>query len=165
MKRTYAGINGTTSCGNAYTLGQIHQWCEQRADQSALGCTIGTDWGAMPKGNTEATAALALNAGVDLEMGSSQWPMHLASAVRNGKTSEANVTRSVKRALRPLFRAGRFDPVEQVEWAQLNTSVVNSTTHQQAIFEAALQVARNDVARTRLYSSCLQSCDIAFVAR
>ena len=75
-------------------------------------------------------AALALNAGVDLEMGSTQWPAHLASAVRNGKTSEENVTRALKRALRPLFRAGRFDPVEHVAWAQLPVSTVNSSEHQ-----------------------------------
>jgi beta-glucosidase-like glycosyl hydrolase len=113
----------------------------------------------MPKGNTEATAALALNAGVDLEMGSSQWPMHLASAVRSGKTSEANVTRSVKRALRPLFRAGRFDPVEQVEWAHLNTSVVNSTAHQEAIFDAALQVTGTNVTHAVLFRTlfCLNA--------
>jgi hypothetical protein len=93
----------------------------------------------MPKGDTEDTAALALNAGVDLEMGSSQWPAHLAAAVRAGKTSEANVTRSVKRALRPLFRAGRFDPVEQVKWAQLPAATVNSSEHQAALHQAALQ--------------------------
>ena len=45
---SYNSINGTTSCANAYTLGQIHAWCDARADRSALGCTIGTDWGAMP---------------------------------------------------------------------------------------------------------------------
>ena len=110
----------------------------------------------MPKGNTEATAALALNAGVDLEMGSSQWPTHLASAVRSGKTSAANVTRSVKRALRPLFRAGRFDPVEQVEWARLNTSVVNSTAHQEAIFDAALQVTGTNVTHVPTDCFCFE---------
>lgn len=116
----------------------------------------------MPKGNTEATAALALNAGVDLEMGSSQWPTHLASAVRHGKTSEANVTRSVKRALRPLFRAGRFDPVEQVEWTKLNSSMVNSTAHQEAIFEAALQaIAAISVLCSCIYPRCVMRLSFA----
>jgi beta-glucosidase-like glycosyl hydrolase len=71
--------------------------------------------------------------------GTNQWPTHLAAAVKAGKTSEANVTRSVKRALRPLFRAGRFDPVEQVRWAQLPAATVNSSEHQAAVYQAALQ--------------------------
>jgi hypothetical protein len=62
-------INGTDSCANSYTLGQIHRWCGERADGSALGCTVGTDWGAL-RGNSPEGAARALNAGVDLEMGS-----------------------------------------------------------------------------------------------
>lgn len=92
-------------------------------------------------------------------MGSSIWVEHLAAAVQQGKTSEANVTRSVKRALRPLFRAGRFDPLDEVAWAQLPLSVVNSTDHQRAAFDAALQgiaLLKNDKATLPLTKTNLK---------
>ena len=60
---SYNKINNITSCGNNYTLNSVIRDKWGRSD-----ALIGTDWGAMPKGNDEAAAAQALNSGVDLEM-------------------------------------------------------------------------------------------------
>ena len=105
----YDKVNGVRACGNEYILNGVirDRW-------GVKGVTIGTDWGAMPPGDGVDSAAQALNAGVDLEMGSQTFTRHLAQAIAEGKTTEAKVDEAWRRAYTPLFRAGRFDPVGEV---------------------------------------------------
>ena len=74
--------------------------------------------------------------GTDLEMGSTIWTTHMASAIQKGLVTEAAVTRSMRRGMRQLFQAGRFD---SGVWAELGASSLNSTASQQIQKEAALQ--------------------------
>ena len=62
-----------------------------------------------------------------------------ANATRDGLTSEANITRAVTRTLRPLFRAGRFDAVDTVEWSKFGAKDVGAALHLRIRDEAALQ--------------------------
>ena len=48
-------------------------------------------------------------------------------------------TRAVMRAMRPLFRAGRFDPLNASEWDRIGVGALNSTAHQRVAAEAAAQ--------------------------
>jgi beta-glucosidase len=54
-------------------------------------------------------AVLGLQAGVDMDMASGAYQNHLASAVRDGRVSEAEINQAVRRVLRAKFVLGMFD--------------------------------------------------------
>ena len=87
----------------------------------------------------ELVASWAIENGTDLEMGSMSFLHGLANATRHGLTSEATITRAARRTLLPLFRAGRFDSLQSVEWSSFNASTVGAPLHLQIRDEAALQ--------------------------
>lgn len=87
----------------------------------------------------EHACAWTINNGTDLEMGSTTWSNHMAGAVRQGLVDKATVAHSAKRAFRVLFRAGRFDPLDKVEWSKITPDAINSTRHQRISYEAGLQ--------------------------
>ena len=82
----------------------------------------------------------ALNNGTDIEMGGTIWTYNLSSALKGGLVQEKTLDAAVRRSYLPHFRAGRFDPVESVEWTSIGIDVVNSSAHQAIQWEAALQV-------------------------
>jgi len=65
----------------------------------------------------EESAALAVNAGCDLNCGRTY--ESLREAVRQGLVSEEALDRSVKRLMAARFRLGMFDPPERVPYAQI----------------------------------------------
>ncbi len=88
-------------------------------------------------------AALAVKNGCDLECGCTydipcdySW---LTEAVEQGLITEADLDRSVKRLFLARFRLGMFDPDEQVAYAQIPFSVVDSPAHRALALEAARQ--------------------------
>ena len=133
---------GQPSCANGYLLNNIlrEQWNHSEA-------VITTDCGAVQdmRGapahapSDQIAAAWTINNGTDLEMGSFLLLDGLANATRDGLTSEANITRAVTRTLRPLFRAGRFDAVDTVEWSKFGAKDVGAPLHLRIRDEAALQ--------------------------
>jgi beta-glucosidase len=90
-------------------------------------------------------AALAVKSGCDLECGCTYGiPCdygQLGEAVARGLLTEADLDRSVKRLFMARFRLGMFDPAEQVPYAQIPFSVVDSPEHR----ELALEVARQSL--------------------
>ena len=56
-----------------------------------------------------------------------------------GLLTEADIDRSVKRLFTARFRLGMFDPPEQVSYAQIPYSVVDSPEHRALALEAARQ--------------------------
>lgn len=91
---------------------------------------------------TEA-AALAVKAGCDLECGCTYGLAcdygRLLKAVEQGLLTEVDIDRSVKRLLTARFRLGMFDPEDQVAYAQLPYSIVDSSQHRALALEAARQ--------------------------
>jgi beta-glucosidase len=93
---------------------------------------------------TEA-AAMALEAGTDLECGSgSSTPgspdafLTLGDAVHQGLVKESDLDRALRRLFRAQMHLGVFDPPERVPWSGLTyESVVNSPEHQELALEAA----------------------------
>eukprot|EP01062_Namystynia_karyoxenos_P013270 TRINITY_DN1478_c0_g1_i1.p1 TRINITY_DN1478_c0_g1~~TRINITY_DN1478_c0_g1_i1.p1 ORF type:complete len:869 (+),score=260.55 TRINITY_DN1478_c0_g1_i1:64-2607(+) len=139
---SYDAENGRPSCANDYILNEMVRKRWQRPEAH-----ITTDCGAVSnlKGppvnapSDEHAAAYAINNGTDLEMGSEVWTSHLESAVAQKLTTAEAVENATKRAFRVLMKAGRFDPVESVEWTSIKPDAINSTLHQQIAYEAALQ--------------------------
>lgn len=84
-------------------------------------------------------AALAVKAGCDLECGGVY--AALVEAVRQGLISEEEIDRAVTRVFAARFRLGMFDPPEEVPYAQIPYSVVDSVEHR----ALALQAARESI--------------------
>lgn len=84
-------------------------------------------------------AALAVNAGCDLNCGSTF--SALREAVDEGLIGEATIDRAVKRLFTARFRLGMFDPPEQVPYAQIPYTVNDSAAHH----ALALRSARESI--------------------
>ena len=95
--------------------------------------------------STAEAAALAVKNGCDLECGCTyNIPCdynRLKVAVDKGLLNEEDLDRSVKRLFMARFRLGMFDPADQVAYAQIPFSIVDSPEHH----ELALEVARQSL--------------------
>lgn len=139
---SYDAENGNPSCANDFILNEV---LRKRFNQPHA--LVTTDCGAVNNmlgapvyAPTELhAAAWTIGNGTDIEMGSTIWTNNLTNAVRAGMVTEDVVTRSVTRAFRQLFLAGRFDRPENVGWATLGVADINSTWAQQVQREAGLQ--------------------------
>jgi beta-glucosidase len=94
-------------------------------------------------GSASEAAALAVKTGCDLECGCTYGiPCHyglLDKAVKQGLLTEEDIDRSVKRLFMARFRLGMFDPPDQVPYAQIPFSVVDSPEHRELAREVARQ--------------------------
>ncbi len=84
-----------------------------------------------------ASAALAIQCGCDLECG--QTFAHLGEALQRGLISEDDIDRAVTRIYTTRFKLGMFDPQEQVPFASIPESVINSDAHRRLAYTAALE--------------------------
>ncbi|HEX4732950.1 MAG TPA: glycoside hydrolase family 3 N-terminal domain-containing protein [Thermoleophilaceae bacterium] len=119
---SFNAINGVPGCGNHYTMTDIlkGQW--------GFDGFVEADWAAVdemrscpPKnpdsgdcghgvaGDGPSAAALALNAGLDSEMTSTEIRTFGAQLVQSGAVSMKRIDDAVRRILRVKFRAGLFD--------------------------------------------------------
>jgi beta-glucosidase len=89
--------------------------------------------------NETEAAAMALKAGVDLNCGES-FPS-LPNAVKQGLIDEKLIDQAVKRLFKARFQLGMMDPPENVPYAQIPMSVVDSKEHR----AAALKMARESI--------------------
>jgi beta-glucosidase len=83
----------------------------------------------------EESAALALNAGCDLNCGCT-YPA-LTASCKQGLVTEEAIDTALARLLRTRFKLGMFDPPEQDPYSKLDYSVINSEKHQKLALEAA----------------------------
>jgi beta-glucosidase len=103
-------LEGIPATGNAYLQRDI-----LKGKWSFKGFVV-SDWGSMGEmishgyaKDMKEAAMKAANAGSDMDMESYGFVMHLATLVREGKVSEANVNDAVRRILRVKFMLGLFD--------------------------------------------------------
>ena len=80
-------------------------------------------------------AAMAVKAGCDLNCGSTYKALH--EAVDKGLISAEEIDVAVKRLFMASFKLGMFDPIEQVEYAQIPFSVNNNPAHNNLARQAA----------------------------
>jgi beta-glucosidase len=83
----------------------------------------------------EEAAALAVQNGCELNCGE-VYPA-LRNAVKQGLISEQTIDRAVARLFTARFRLGLFDPPEQVPYAQIPYSVIDSPEHRALALRAA----------------------------
>ena len=85
--------------------------------------------------SAEESAAMALNAGCDLNCGCT-YPM-LKVAHKLGLVSEETIDASLTRLLETRFKLGMFDPAEQDPYAKLGRDSINCDAHRKLALEAA----------------------------
>ncbi|MDR1100352.1 MAG: glycoside hydrolase family 3 C-terminal domain-containing protein [Treponema sp.] len=83
----------------------------------------------------EESAALALNAGCDLNCGCT-YP-ELTVSHKKGLVTEEAIDTALTRLLRTRFKLGMFDPPEADPWAHLGRETINSEKHQALARQAA----------------------------
>jgi beta-glucosidase len=143
----YNRVNGEAACASPTLLQKILR------DEWGFAGYVVADCGAVDDiyinhllaKSATAAAAMAVKAGCDLECGCTYGIpcdyRRLTNAVQQGLLTEDDVTRSVTRLFTARFRLGMFDPPEQVAYAQIPFSVVDSAPHR----EMALEVARQSL--------------------
>ena len=83
----------------------------------------------------EESAAMALNAGCDLNCGCT-FPF-LTVSHEKGLVTEEAIDTALGRPLMTRFKLGMFDPPEKSKWASLGRECINSEKHQRLALEAA----------------------------
>ncbi|MBN1811743.1 MAG: glycoside hydrolase family 3 C-terminal domain-containing protein [Anaerolineae bacterium] len=143
----YNRVNGEACCASPTLLQKIlrDEWGFQGYVVSDCGAINDIYSGHRLADSATEAAALAVKTGCDLECGCTYGiPCHyglLEKAVQKGLLTEEDLDRSVKRLFTARFRLGMFDPPEQVPYAQIPFSVVDSPEHR----ELALEVARQSL--------------------
>jgi beta-glucosidase len=133
----YNRINGEPACANTHLLGDM-----LRSEWGFNGYVV-SDCGAIEDiyrrhhfmKTPEEASALAVKRGTDLECGDTY--RSLVSAVKQGKISEAEIDRAVKRLFEARFRLGMFDPPDIVPYSKIPFSANDSIEHRQLALEAA----------------------------
>lgn len=88
--------------------------------------------------SVEASAALALKNGCDLNCGS-VYCDGLEGALALGYVTEEDIDRALRRLWRARFKLGLFDPPERVPYAAIPMDVVNCAEHRQLAFDTAVR--------------------------
>ncbi|MDR1839989.1 MAG: glycoside hydrolase family 3 C-terminal domain-containing protein [Treponema sp.] len=83
----------------------------------------------------EESAALALNAGCDLNCGCT-YPM-LTVSCKKGLVTEEAINTALERLLRTRFKLGMFDPPESGKWGKLGREVIACDKHRKLALKAA----------------------------
>ncbi len=107
---SFNDINGIPATGNKWLLTDLlrNQW--------GFGGFVVSDWNGVVQLKTQAVvedekgaAALALNAGIDMDMTDGLYNAHLAKAVEEGSVSVSTIDAAVKRILSIKYKLGLFD--------------------------------------------------------
>ncbi len=139
---SYNGENGHPSCANDFILRRVMRelWDRHDAFASTDCGAVSNLRGAPINAPSDAhAAAYAINNGTDLEMGSELVRKNLMEALKMNLTSEHIINEAAWRTLVHLFKVGRFDRLEDIEWSRFNENDVASDWHHKIRDEAALQ--------------------------
>lgn len=144
----YNRVNGEASCASPTLLQEIlrDEWGFEGYVVSDCGAIDDIYTGHRLVNTPAEAAALAVKNGCDLECGCTyniacHYQRRLVDAVEKGLLTEDDLNRSVERLFMARFRLGMFDPDDQVPYAQIPYSVVDSPDHR----ELALEVARQSL--------------------
>jgi len=85
--------------------------------------------------SSEESAALALNAGCDLNCGCT-YPF-LTVSYKQGLVTEETINISLERVLRTRFKLGMFDPPGKSKYVKLNRKVINCDKHRKLALKTA----------------------------
>jgi len=152
--RARSAINGVPSCGNALLITELFKETWGLGQHWSGGAYVQGDCGAMENlyktyhyaANMTYAAAIALNAGGDVDCGSAL-PGNLVEAVQLGLTTEATLDASLTRTYTLQFLAGRFDPLELQPYTTIPFEAIDSVEHKALAYESGVQglvLLRND---------------------
>lgn len=160
-------INGVPACGNEHLLTEVG-----RKELGFKGFYV-SDAGAIENiftwhryvNSTLAAAALAANAGVDLELGSDPCYLQLYDAVVKGLVSFETILERVRKLFYVRLRLGDFDPPQLNPYESINISVVQSEAHRGLAFAAATKsfvLLKNDDNLLPLTEGTIQTLAVRF---
>ncbi|MCL2271040.1 MAG: glycoside hydrolase family 3 C-terminal domain-containing protein, partial [Treponema sp.] len=143
----YNRIYGEPCCGSNYLLKDILRGRWAFKGHVVSDCWAIRDFHENHKvtASPEESAALALNAGCDLNCGCT-YPQ-LTVSVKKGLVTEEAINTALARLLRTRCKLGMFDPPEQGRWGKLGREVINCEKHQKlalAAAEKSIVLLRND---------------------
>jgi beta-glucosidase len=135
----YNRVNGEVCCGSNHLLNKILRDEWNFNGYIVSDCEAITDIYKFHKATAtpEEAAALAVKSGCDLECG--KVFEALKKAVADSLISEQQIDIAVKRLFLARFKLGMFDPDNEVKYAQIPYSVVDSKEHRELALEAALK--------------------------
>ena len=135
----YNRVNGEACAASERLLGQILRGEWGFGGYVVSDCWAISDLHAHHKltPGPEASAALALAAGCDLNCGCTY--QHLPAAIAAGLVSEAELDRALARLLRARFRLGLLDPPERVPYASIPYEANDGSVHRALAWDAAVR--------------------------
>ena len=133
----YNRTNGDLCCAHPYLMQEVLRKKWGFKGYFTSDCWAISDFYTFHKvvNTPQEAAALALNAGCNLECGSS-YP-ELLEAIRQGLTTEAAVDRNLRELLPTRFRLGLFDPPGTTPFDAIGPEVIRSADHVALAREAA----------------------------
>ena len=133
---SYNAINGVPSCVNDYILNDVVRGMWSPDAHVTTDCNaISNLMGEPINAPTQVDAvALALNGGTDIEMGSTLTTANLVNATESGLVSKDTVIAAWRRSFKALFRAGRFDQAEEIEWSKFGEEQVSERSGRREIY-------------------------------
>ena len=133
----YNRTNGKPCCAHPYLMTDVlrKQWKFDGYYVSDCWAIVDFYEGHQVVETPEQAAAMALNAGTNLNCGST-YP-HLAKAIEQGLTDEATVDRNLRQLFKTRFRLGMFDPAGSTPWDELGAETIRSAEHVALAREAA----------------------------
>ena len=144
---SYNAIDGTPCTSNRWLLQDVlrEQWGFNGIVFSDLGSIWALHSTHRTAENQQVATAQAINAGVDIDLGASNYGAYLKSAVENGLVPMKNIDDAVRRILQFKYEIGLFDnpyiDVPPVETFQETSKISSQETFQ----ETSLQAARESV--------------------
>jgi beta-glucosidase len=128
---------GEPCCGSTYLLQEILRGAWQFKGHVVSDCWAIQDFHKNHRvtSSPEESAALALNAGCDLNCGCT-YP-ELTVSYKKGLVTMKAIDAALTRLLRTRFKLGMFDPPEQDPWAGLTRAVINCEKHRNLARKAA----------------------------
>lgn len=138
----YNAFKGQPCCGNDLLMNNIlrKEWNFKGYVTSDCGAIDDFYERHKTHKDAESAAADAVLHGTDVECGDVTYKT-LVSAVKHGKLTEQQLDVSVKRLFTIRFRLGMFDPPAMVRYAQIKTTVLQSSAH----MALSLKMARQSI--------------------
>ncbi|MFX0101674.1 MAG: glycoside hydrolase family 3 C-terminal domain-containing protein, partial [Candidatus Hodarchaeota archaeon] len=144
----YNEVNGVPCCADKWLLTDIlrDEWGHVGYVVSDCGDIEGLVNAHHYVSTLPEASAVSIKAGLDIECGEVTYN-HIEEAIMNNYLTEAELDRSVRRALLARFRLGTFNPVENDPYATINPNVIGNSTHQALaldIAEKSIVLLKND---------------------
>ena len=160
---SYNAIDGVPCTSNSWLLKDVLR--EQWGFKGVVFSDLGSIWALHSTHRTAASqleaTAQAINAGVDIDLGGSNYGNYLKTAVGNGSVPMKNVDDAVRRVLRFKYEIGLFDnPYMDVE----TFPETSQNSSRETFRETSLQAARESVVLLKNDGILPLSHDISSIA-